>query len=114
MALDVRDEEQDIWVWDLARETLTRLTFAPENDLFPVWTPDGQRVAFSSTRDGVLNIYWKAADGTGSVERLTESSNQQAPYAFTPDGTQLVFAEVQPLHSQRHGCSRNPLALYSS
>ncbi len=93
VALDLRDEENNIWIWDLSRETLTRLTFAPEGDAYPVWTPDGQRVAFSSPRDGLANLYWKAADGTGTVERLTESSNTQFPYGFTPDGRHLVFRE---------------------
>ena len=47
VALDVMDQEEDIWIWDLARETLRRLTFDPGQDRYPVWTPDGQRVAFS-------------------------------------------------------------------
>ena len=94
LALDVRDQELDIWIWDFARETLTRLTFAPARDSYPVWTPDGRWVAFGSRRDGTPNLYWKAADGTGAVERLTESKNLQVPYAFTPDGRQLVFLEL--------------------
>ena len=93
LALDVRDQENDIWIWDFARETLTRLTFAPAEDFYPVWTPDGRKVAFASNRDGGFNLYWKAADGTGTVERLTESENLQFPSAFTPDGKQLVFSE---------------------
>ena len=93
LALAVRDQEQDIWIWHFARETLTRLTFAPGTDTLPVWTPDGRLVAFASNRDGRSNLYWKAADGTGAVERLTESENRQFPYAFTPDGRQLVFLE---------------------
>ena len=92
VALEVRDEESDIWIWDFVRETLTRLTFGPAIDRHPVWTPDGQRVAFSSTRDGgVENLFWKTADGTGEVERLTESPYLQKSHAFTPDGQRLVF-----------------------
>ena len=48
VVLDARDEENDLWVWHLARETLTRLTFGAGYDAFPVWTPDGQRVVFAS------------------------------------------------------------------
>ncbi len=94
VALDVRDQEDDIWIWDFARETLTRLTFASGGERVPIWTPDGKRVVFSSERDGSPNLYWKAADGTGAVERLTESENALYPYAFTPDGSQLVFLEL--------------------
>jgi serine/threonine-protein kinase len=96
LALDVRDQENDIWIWDFTRETLTRLTFAPGRDAYPAWTPAGTHVAFSSERDdGTMNLHWKAADGAGAVELLNESEHRygRRPYAFTPDGTQLVFVE---------------------
>ena len=95
VALDIRDQENDIWVWDLTRTTLTRLTFDSGLDRTPVWTPDGQRIAFSSQRDGAADLFWQAADGTGTVERLSESStNFQYPTSFSPDGTRLVFADT--------------------
>ena len=94
VAVTIFDQETDIWIWDFARETLTRLTVAPGMDLNSVWTPDGRQVAFASDRDGTPNLYLKAADGTGAVERLTESENAQYTYAFTPDGRQLVFLEI--------------------
>jgi serine/threonine-protein kinase len=93
IALDIRDQEFDIWVWDLARETLTRLTFDPTTDRLPIWTPDSQRVIFGSDRAGASNLYWQAADNTGMVERLTESPNGQWPTGMSPDGTRLVFRE---------------------
>ena len=52
VALDIRDQENDIWVWDFARETLTRVTFDPGLDRAPAWTPDGRRVVFSSQAGG--------------------------------------------------------------
>ena len=96
VALDVRDQDQDIWIWDLAREALTRFTFDAAQDGYPVWTPDGRRLVFASDRTGQLNLFWQAADGTGTVDRLTESPNQQRPSAFSPDGTRLVFREDRP------------------
>ena len=96
VALDVRDQEQDIWIWDFAREALTRLTFDPGQDTSPVWTPDSTRVVFSSTANGQPNLYWKAADGTGEAERLTENTDAELGYAFSPDGESLVFRETQP------------------
>jgi len=96
LALDVRDQEQDVWIWDFSRETLTRLTFDPAPDYYPVWTPDGARVAFGSGRGGQFNLFWKAADGTGTVEQLTESATVLLPQTFSRDGTQLVFRENSP------------------
>ncbi len=66
------------------------------NESYPTWTPDGLRVVFSSTREGPPNLFWRAADGTGAVERLTDSPNEQDAYAFSPDGTRLVFREIRP------------------
>ena len=40
LALDVRDQESDVWIWDFARETLSRFTFGPSVDGRPVWSPD--------------------------------------------------------------------------
>ena len=93
VALDTRDQENDIWVWDFAREVLTRLTVMPRLDQHGHWTPDGRRVVFSSTREGPSNIYSKAADGTGPVERLTEGDTSLIVNGVTPDGA-LVIAEV--------------------
>ena len=89
---------RDVWIHGLARETRTRLTFdsARDGDDGQVWTPDGQRVVFSSNREGgVYNLFWKAADGTGRVERLTTSPNRQYPSSFSPDGKSLVFGEYK-------------------
>ena len=54
IAVSIRDQENDIWIWDLARKTLTRLTFDADIDLDPVWTPDSRRVVFASARTGVV------------------------------------------------------------
>ena len=89
VALASTDQENDLWIWDLRRATLTPLTLDPGQDWFPVWTPDGQRVIFSSTRDGTWNLWWQAADGTGAAERLTTSSTAQFPSGITTDGVVL-------------------------
>jgi serine/threonine-protein kinase len=81
----------DIWVYDLTRQTLSRLTFDDADDRSPAWTPDGERIVFASTRDGG-GLWWQAADGTGAAERLlADDSPALAPYAFTPDGAQLLY-----------------------
>jgi serine/threonine-protein kinase len=97
VALDIRDQENDIWVWDLKRETLARLTFDPGADQYPVWTPDSRRIIFSAARGAQnQNLYWQGADNTGTVERLTTSPNPQFPTSVSPDGTRLLFTESAP------------------
>jgi eukaryotic-like serine/threonine-protein kinase len=91
VALDIRDQENDIWIWDFLRRTLTRLTFDPGLNRGPTWTPDGKRLAFSAQRDETENIYWQAADGTGAAERLTKGSKPELPNSFSPDGKHLLF-----------------------
>jgi serine/threonine-protein kinase len=97
VALDVRDQQQGIWIWDLARHTLTSLTDPPALDQFPVWTRDGRRIVFGSTRAGAVpNLFWQAADTTGTVGRLTTSPNVQMPTSISPDGTRLIVQELGP------------------
>ena len=93
LALDIRDHDQDVWIWDLRRQTLTPLSSDPDLDGLPIWTPDGQRIVWASQLGGgPLNLYWQRADGTGAIERLTESPNGHRPNSITPDGKHLVFS----------------------
>jgi serine/threonine-protein kinase len=83
----------DVWVWDLRRETFTRLTFEPGFDGNEVWMPDGRQLVFGSARTGTINLFMQAADGSGSAVRLTQSDRGQAVSGITPDGTRLIFHE---------------------
>jgi serine/threonine-protein kinase len=91
VAIEIDDQEDDIWTWDFGRQSLTRLTFSPEPDGYPVWSPDSRRVIFASAARGPVNLFWQASDGSGAVERLTESPDVQAPTAMTPDGRHVIF-----------------------
>ena len=94
VAVWLRDpENHDVIVYDLERDTPTRLTLDPGADRYPIWTPDG-RVLFSSERDGTLNVFSKAADGTGQAERVTTSDYAQVPESFSVDGQTLVLLDV--------------------
>jgi eukaryotic-like serine/threonine-protein kinase len=85
LALAVNDgNKSDIWVYDLSRDTLTRLTFRG-NNLSPIWTPDGQRITYVSfEKVGVGDIYWTRADGTGSPFRLTGNNLRKFPSSWHP------------------------------
>jgi Tol biopolymer transport system component len=94
VALDVRDQEGDIWIWEFARRTLTRLTFDPSPDTYPAWTRDGRRLVFFSARDKTLSPFWQAADGTGMPERLATTATPLDQGSFSPDGKRLVMRVI--------------------
>ena len=85
----------DIWVYDLARETLGRLTYSDADDERPVWSPDGERIAFVSLRNGIIpNMYVRNADGSGEVERFQVSKITQIPCGFTPEGNTIIYYAI--------------------
>src|SRR6185295_8909293 len=65
---DSRSDTRDIWVRDLARDTASRLSFDPANEVSPIWSPDGARVLFMSNRGGMFACVAKAANGTGDEQ----------------------------------------------
>ena len=97
VAVSSVEQEQDVWLWDVTRATLTRVTFEPGVDFGLAWTPDGQRLLLGSVRlGGQINVWVQDADGTGSAVRLTDSPNQQIPSGTTPDGTRVIVHEMMP------------------
>jgi serine/threonine protein kinase/Tol biopolymer transport system component len=82
-----------VWSFDIARGALSPVTVDGQSDS-GVFAPDGKRIAFRSGAGGSEgNLYWKAADGSGDVERLTTSARSQTPSSWSPDGTTLAFME---------------------
>jgi hypothetical protein len=92
LAVAREDGSADIWVLDLARGTSTRLTFDAASEDTPVWSPDGQRIAFvSNRRGGVFDIYVKNANGTGDEQLLFASPDDKMVGDWSADGRYLVF-----------------------
>jgi hypothetical protein len=94
VAFDSQDENRDVFILSLATGAMTPFTFDEALDQYAVWTPDDERVIYSSSIDGPSNMYWRAANGSGKPEQLLKSGNPQLPQAITPDGSQLIFAEI--------------------
>jgi serine/threonine-protein kinase len=88
LALDIRQPE-DIWMWEFARRTLTRLTFDSGVNRGVTWSPDGRRVAFSAVGPDGENVSWQAADGTGSAERLTQGKTVATLYLARRQATSI-------------------------
>jgi Tol biopolymer transport system component len=94
LALQIDEGGAYIWLYDLARETLTRLTFDRNQNETPLWTRDGSRVVFYAPENGPLNLYWQLADGTGQPERLLASQVNHVPMSWSPDGSLLAFTQA--------------------
>ncbi|NOT63555.1 MAG: hypothetical protein HOP19_25365, partial [Acidobacteria bacterium] len=85
-------QSRDIWIIDLARNLPTRLTSHPGLDDFPIWSPDGSRVVFQASRDGVLGLYQKAASGVGAEELLLKGVN--FPTDWSRDGRFIFYNAI--------------------
>ncbi len=92
LALQVIDTGNDIWVFDLAGKTLSRLTF-DGSARFPIWTPDGRRIIYTRVGNG-LDLAWVPADGSAPAESLLVSGTDEYGGDVTPDGRTLVIRET--------------------
>ena len=98
LALEIHTGKgSDIWVYDEDGDTLARLTFG-ENNSFPVWTPDGQRIVYTSQeKGGPANLWWIRADGSGDAQRLIQGQYTQNARSWRPpDGKVLAFRQTNP------------------
>jgi eukaryotic-like serine/threonine-protein kinase len=87
----------DIWMMDLARGTTSRVTSNPAPDGAPVWSPDGETIAFSSERDKAGSIYVTEASGSGAEEALLSSDQPNEPTDWSSDGRFLLFTRQDPV-----------------
>ena len=95
VVVGIADRAEHVWLYDLSAGTLKQLTFDGANRT-PIWTADGERVTFSSNRNGPLNLFTVPIDGSRTPERLTTSEYLQIPGSWSPDGTTLAFVEQRP------------------
>src|SRR5206468_9043863 len=86
--------DNQIWLYDLSRDTLSRFTFEGTANQSPGWTPDGKRIAFRSNKEGPNNLFWQLADGSGGLERLATSERTQNLTSWSGDGQLLAFFET--------------------
>jgi serine/threonine-protein kinase len=96
VAVSIGDRTQNhIAVYDAARGTLTRLSFQGNAD-YPVWSPDGKRIAFTVMDAGKNLIVLVPADGSGAPETLTSFDKTPVLSSWSPDGNLLAFHHVEP------------------
>ena len=95
MAIDQTDSDgrhQNVWIHELANNSLTRLTFSPGLNQDPVWSPDGKRIVYASSQKLNFTIYGKNADGSGSEQEIADLAvAQQGPWDWSRDGKYLLI-----------------------
>ncbi len=94
VAVQTTSADSDIWLLDLARKASTRFTFHQALDIWPVWSPDGTKVAFSSNRDGIFGVFVKPADGVGAETKLFGIAENTAPVDWSSDGRYILLLRV--------------------
>jgi serine/threonine protein kinase/Tol biopolymer transport system component len=90
---DPASGENTLWVYDTHTAVKTRLTFGSMFNTYPVWSPDGIQVAFSSNRAGTMSIYTKPATGAEEEKRLNDSPNDERPTSWSSDGRHLAYED---------------------
>ena len=96
--LDADDRASDVWVVDLDRNSRSRLTFDPNGDGTPVWSPDGSKILFGSNRvgNGQVNLYLKSSAGAGEEQLLLQSDSEKYASCWSKDGQYIFFENWAP------------------
>jgi Tol biopolymer transport system component len=87
---------RNVWVADLERNVTSRLTFSTAVDAAPVWSPDGTRIVFNSSREGPQHLYVKAIGAQGAEHKIGEFSSFANPSSWSPDGRIIAIQRVSP------------------
>jgi len=111
------NDEQQVWIKQLNRGPLPKLTFAGSLNNRPTWTPDGRSVAFTSDRGDNRDLYVRRADGSGRADLLLDEDRMIDEVTYSPDGEWLVYrvnAESRDLYALRVGVDSVPVTLVAT
>ncbi len=91
---ELNADNWDVWVYDLARGTRTRLTFEDGIEGPAVWSPDGSELIYSSDVDGSDDLFRKPADGSGDAVQLTHEELQIYVSDWSRDGRYVLALRI--------------------
>jgi len=90
IAFRVAAANDDVWVYEIARDAFTRVSFEPGNESAAAWTPDSRRLLFASERNSRPALLWRYADGSGGGQEIT-TGHMDEPASCSPDGKLVAF-----------------------
>jgi serine/threonine-protein kinase len=91
IALTLQGSTYDVWVYDLERDALTKVTFGGD-DYAPRWSPDGKMLSYYSSKSGHMQVYVKHGILQGEETMVTDGPESKVVYDWTPDGREIIFA----------------------
>jgi WD40 repeat protein len=94
----------DIWLYDLAHGTPSRFTFNSKDNDYPVWSPDGSHIAFTSGRDGGRNLYQRATSGAAQDEALDKAARDKRSDSWSRDSRYIFEQITDPKTGMTSGC----------
>ncbi|MGB5173252.1 MAG: protein kinase [Thermoanaerobaculia bacterium] len=83
----------DIWIYDLDRDVRSRFTFDPSEDVGAVWSPDGDRIIWASSRVADFDLFGKDVEGAGTDEELLVEPVVNLPMSVSPDGRFVAYVK---------------------
>jgi Tol biopolymer transport system component len=110
----------DVWLLEPNQTTPVRFTFdGTQDNSNPVWSPDGERIAFGSRRDGRFGIYVKRSDNTRDEELVVESEVAAMPMSWSADGREIVYwagnertrGDIWRVRAETDATPREPVAV---
>jgi eukaryotic-like serine/threonine-protein kinase len=96
VAVTLRGQNDDIWVYEVGRGLATRITFSPASERDPIWSPDGRSLVYFSNATGRWDLYRKAVDGTGKEELLYADEASKVATSWSSDGKFLLYFRLDP------------------
>lgn len=99
VALTIEGSTFDIWVLDIERDSMNRLSFGAD-DSVPTWSPDGKQLAWTSTRGGNSQVFVRAADGSGEERQLTSGAIASRMMSWSPDGKTFLIRRTDAKSSR--------------
>jgi dipeptidyl aminopeptidase/acylaminoacyl peptidase len=95
LAVGIGTDASDIWVFDLERDSRTRLTFDSPDDRTPLWSPDDSQLAYSSAHNAEGEIWIRPSSGQGEAEVVFTTDTSIVLTDWSSDGNWIFFDSQQ-------------------